>query len=257
MLAASSASSALVCSSVLPSGISTMTCTSDLLSSGSIFSTTSLNTASDAASSTKPAMPANNRPRFLPLASPRRNGDITRSNKRCSQPACFASAACEASPCPCRRSNFNDSHGVTIKAIASDSNMPTEALIGIGRIYGPIKPDTKAIGISAAITVNVARMVGPPTSSTAGGMASRSDLPSRAICRWMFSTTTMASSTKIPIEKISANSDTRLRVKPIIFDANRVTANVSTTAVPTTIASRQPSANNTNSTTLAVAKINF
>ena len=44
-------------------------------------------------------------------------------------------------------------------------------------MYGPISPDTKAIGISAAITVKVARMVGPPTSSTAGGIASRSPLP--------------------------------------------------------------------------------
>ena len=88
--------------------------------------------------------------------------------------------------------------------------MPTEALIGIGRMYGPISPVTKAIGISAAITVKVARMVGPPTSSTAGGITSnrlrlRPSAPGMARCRWMFSTTTMASSTRMPIEKISAN----------------------------------------------------
>ena len=34
-------------------------------------------------------------------------------------------------------------------------------------MYGPISPLTKAIGSSAAITVKVARIVGPPTSSTA------------------------------------------------------------------------------------------
>jgi hypothetical protein len=68
-----------------------------------------------------------------------------------------ATAACTAKP------------GVTISAISSDSSMPTEALIGIGRMYGPISPETKAIGSSAAMTVNVARMVGPPTSSTAAG----------------------------------------------------------------------------------------
>ena len=39
-----------------------------------------------------------------------------------------------------------------------------EAPIGIGLIYGPIIPDTKAIGKIAAITVNVAKMVGFPTS---------------------------------------------------------------------------------------------
>ena len=38
------------------------------------------------------------------------------------------------------------------------------APIGIGLMYGPIIPDTKAIGNTAAITVNVASMVGLPTS---------------------------------------------------------------------------------------------
>src|SRR3989344_3379157 len=77
-----------------------------------------------------------------------------------------------------------------------------------------MRPLTNAMGSRAAITVNVAKMVGPPTSSTACGMMS---LRLRPGCsswwRWMFSTTTMASSTRMPIEKISANSDTRLRVK--------------------------------------------
>jgi len=63
------------------------------------------------------------------------------------------------------------------KAIASDSSMPMLALIGIGLMYGPIKPETKAIGSSAAITVSVAKMVGPPTSSTACGMIAVKDLP--------------------------------------------------------------------------------
>ena len=56
------------------------------------------------------------------------------------------------------------------KAIASERIMPMLALMGMGLIYGPIKPLTKAIGKSAAITVSVARMVGPPTSSTAPGI---------------------------------------------------------------------------------------
>jgi hypothetical protein len=108
-----------------------------------------------------------------------------------------------------------DSHGVTTNAIASDRSMPMLALIGIGLMYGPMRPDTKAIGSSAAITVSVARMVGPPTSSTAAGISAASGLPgSSAWCLWMFSTTTMASSTRMPIEKISANSETRLSVKP-------------------------------------------
>ena len=39
--------------------------------------------------------------------------------------------------------------------------------MGIGRMYGPMSPETKASGSSAAITVNVARIVGLPTSSVA------------------------------------------------------------------------------------------
>ena len=59
------------------------------------------------------------------------------------------------------------------------------------------------------------------------------------------------------MEKIRANNDTRLRVKPIAHEANRVTARVSTTALPITMASRQPSANSTSSTTEPVAKTSF
>ena len=42
--------------------------------------------------------------------------------------------------------------------------MAMEAPIGIGDMYGPIKPDTNAIGSTEAITVNVAKIVGFPTS---------------------------------------------------------------------------------------------
>ena len=59
------------------------------------------------------------------------------------------------------------------------------------------------------------------------------------------------------MEKIRANSDTRLRVKPIACEANSVAANVSTTALPTTMASRQPSANSTSNTTDPVANTSF
>ena len=47
-----------------------------------------------------------------------------------------------------------------LKIIAAD------ALIGIGAIYGPIRPETKSIGSSAATTVSVAMIVGLPTSAT-------------------------------------------------------------------------------------------
>ncbi len=74
-------------------------------------------------------------------------------------------------------------------------------------------PETKSIGSNAATTVRVATMVGLPTSATASMAACRrgrsSPMPQ---CRAMFSITTMASSTRMPMEKISAKSETRLSV---------------------------------------------
>ncbi len=59
------------------------------------------------------------------------------------------------------------------------------------------------------------------------------------------------------MEKISANRDTRLRVKPQAQEAKRVIARVMTLATPTTSASRIPMVNTTRITTAAVAKINL
>ena len=86
---------------------------------------------------------------------------------------------------------------------------------GIGRMYGPIMPLTKAIGSTAAITAQVARIVGLPTSSTASTAIWMSRLRrqlGRPMWRTMFSTTTIASSTRMPMEKISANRVMRLSV---------------------------------------------
>ena len=93
--------------------------------------------------------------------------------------------------------------------------MASDAPTGMGRMYGPINPPTKAMGRMAAMTVQVASVVGLPTSSTASTATSASGRPlfsGRWKCRVMFSTTTMASSTRMPMEKISAKRVTRLSV---------------------------------------------
>ncbi|CSB70571.1 Uncharacterised protein [Vibrio cholerae] len=56
------------------------------------------------------------------------------------------------------------------------------------------------------------------------------------------------------MEKINANSDTRLSVKPHAQEANRVIIRVTMMAIPTTSASRQPMVNSTKITTAVVAK---
>ena len=58
-------------------------------------------------------------------------------------------------------------HGVTMNAMSMDQNIAALDPIGIGRMYGPMSPPTNAIGNTAAITANVARIVGLPTSPTA------------------------------------------------------------------------------------------
>ena len=62
-----------------------------------------------------------------------------------------------------------------MNATASEASIATLAPTGIGRMYGPIMPETNAIGRIAAMTVNVARIVGLPTSSTASTDASSGD----------------------------------------------------------------------------------
>ena len=97
------------------------------------------------------------------------------------------------------------------------------------------------MGSSAATTVSVAMIVGLPTSATASTVASIRLRPS-AIAQWraIFSIITIASSTRMPIEKISANRLTRLIVKPMMFDANMVSRIVVGMTTAVTPASRQP-----------------
>ena len=59
------------------------------------------------------------------------------------------------------------------------------------------------------------------------------------------------------MEKIRANSDTRLIVKPQAHDANKVNVSVMITAEPTTTASRQPSVSRIRSMTDTVANASF
>ncbi len=128
---------------------------------------------------------------------------------------------------------------MAIKATASESSHPHR---GIDRNRPHIRPHQAGdgvIGNKAAITVKVARIVGAPTSSTARGITRSSDSPLKRMRRWMFSTTTIASSTRMPIEKIRANSETAVEGEADQPEANRV-APASPPLPPTTIASRRP-----------------
>jgi hypothetical protein len=71
------------------------------------------------------------------------------------------------------------------------------------------------MGMMAAMTVKVASTRGPRTSETASTMISERPLPRDwGSLRWrtMFSTSTMGSSTRMPMQKMRAKRVTRLRV---------------------------------------------
>ena len=98
-------------------------------------------------------------------------------------------------------------------------------------------------------------MVGVPTSSTATGMISRTGRLELRIRRLIFSVITMPSSTRIPMEKISANRETRFNVNPQAKENTSVSNSVISTAMPTISAWRQPMATSTSNTTPSVADI--
>ena len=74
-------------------------------------------------------------------------------------------------------------------------------------------PLMNAVGMKTAPSTRAMAMTAPLTSSIALCVASAGESPS-AMCRSTFSTTTMASSTTIPIASTSPNSDRLLMEKP-------------------------------------------
>ena len=71
----------------------------------------------------------------------------------------------------------------------------------------------KAIGTNTAHSTRAMAMIGPVTSGIAFRVASRGDKPA-SILRSTFSTTTMASSTTMPMASTRPNSDRSLIEKP-------------------------------------------
>ena len=103
--------------------------------------------------------------------------------------------------------------GVSIRATMSDVNTANAAVQPNCLKNLPTIPLMKAVGKNTAISVKVMAITATPISSAASIAAWYGDLPIR---RWrtMFSTSTMASSTKIPMTRLSASSVTTLMEKP-------------------------------------------
>ena len=103
--------------------------------------------------------------------------------------------------------------GVSIRATTKDANTASEAVQPNCLKNLPTMPLMKAVGKNTAISVKVVAITARPISSAASIAAWYGVLPMR---RWrtIFSTSTIASSTKMPITRLSANSVTTLMEKP-------------------------------------------
>ena len=87
------------------------------------------------------------------------------------------------------------------------------AIVSANCVESPVNPLMNAVGTNTAHRTRAMAMIGPVTSRIAFTVASRGLRPA-AMFRSTFSTTTMASSTTMPIASTSPNSDNALMLKP-------------------------------------------
>ena len=102
----------------------------------------------------------------------------------------------------------------------------------------PVRPGRKAAGMNTAISTSVMPTIGPNSSSIALIAASCGDRPRSMWCAAP-STTTIASSTTMPIERMMANSVERFTVKPNAAIAANAPMIVTGTVVAGTRVARQ------------------
>ena len=99
-------------------------------------------------------------------------------------------------------------------------------------------PGIAAVGTNTAINTSVVATSAPPTSSIARRVASAGGHPS-SINRSTFSTTTIASSTTMPIANTNPNSDRLFREKPMPYMIANVPINDTGIATTGMIVARQ------------------
>ena len=99
--------------------------------------------------------------------------------------------------------------GVIVSATTPEMITAPASVKANSRKSAPVSPPVKASGASTAASVSVIATTGPVISFMPTIAASIGDRPS-SMWRWMFSTTTIASSTTRPIASTMASSDRRL-----------------------------------------------
>ena len=103
--------------------------------------------------------------------------------------------------------------GDSVSAITPDTITEPASVKANSRNSEPVRPPRKPIGAYTAASVIVIEITGPTISRAPCSDACTGVFPSSR-WRWMFSTTTMASSTTSPIASTIASSVSRLKLKP-------------------------------------------
>src|SRR5262245_43684 len=115
-----------------------------------------------------------------------------------------------------RLSNTPQSAGLKVSALTAEISMATETATANWRKSCPLMPGMKATGTNTDKRTSVMAMIGPVISAMAFLQASgtgRSGFSS--ITRSTFSTTTIASSTTMPMASTSASNETVLAEYPM------------------------------------------
>ena len=104
------------------------------------------------------------------------------------------------------RSNSADSDGVKVSELKAEIAME-KAMVSENCWYSsPVVPGKNATGTNTATSTSEVATTAPVTSPMASEAAMCESLCSSLMCRWMFSITTMASSTTRPVASTMPNS---------------------------------------------------
>ena len=137
----------------------------------------------------------------------------TQLNKWKNQPSVLSNSQVNGSRRLSRgRSRIAANAGLSVRELIAEKTVETEIVTANCKKNRPVIPLMNAQGTKTAHSTSATATTGPVTSSIAFRAASRGDKPSSSQ-RSTFSTTTMASSTTIPIASTNPNSEILFRLK--------------------------------------------
>ena len=116
-------------------------------------------------------------------------------------------------PCACGSYQIDDSIGSSVKETNSEISTAAETMMPNWKKKRPMMPPMKATGRNTATMQKVVASTASPISLVPSSAAWRCVLP-KPMWRMMFSRTTMASSIRMPMARLSAISVSTFSVKP-------------------------------------------